>query len=542
MIQDVRYALRWLIKRPGFAAVAIGSLALGIGFNTAIFAVADALLLRPLPVAAPDRLVDLYMSGADGDVYSSMSLPDLNDLRTSTAVFDDVVGHSAMFAAVARGDRPQLLIGEVVTGNYFSMLGVSAHLGRTLTGADDDPAAPRSVVLSHSYWQREFGSDPGVIGQPLRVRGQPFTIVGVIDGAFTGLVPLLSAELWIPARFVEDVEPAGMNENVPSPTGTSRLDRRGQRWLFAKGRLKPGVTVDQARANVAVVAGQLATAYPATNKDRRMTVRPTSETRLHPDADGLMRLVVGGTMAAVGLVLVIACANLAGMLLARASARRRELGIRLAIGAGRGRIIRQLVTESVVLGLLGAGAGLVLAAWLIRTLSSFRLAAFASLSLDLRLDLRVLTFTAVAAILTGVLAGLLPALRATRRGLIADLRDAAPTSRVAGRRWSVRDVLVDRPGRRDDRARRDRGAAAAEPRGLAGRAGRLPNDRALGRLGRHGDAALHAGPEPRVLVGSGAATARAARRRARRVRVAAALLAQFQSRHDRRARPPENPR
>ena len=234
-MMDVRYALRWLIKRPGFSVVAIGSIALGIGFNTAIFAVADALLLRPLPVAAPDRLVDLYMSSADGDVHSSTSLPDLNDLRASTAVFEDVIGHSAMFAAVARGDRPQLLIGEVVTGNYFAVLGVPAHLGRTLLPADDDPAAPRVVVLSRGYWQREFGGDPGVVGRVLRVRGQPFTIVGVIGGGFTGVVPLLSAELWIPARFVEDVEPAGMNENVPSPTGTSRLDRRGQRWLFAKG-------------------------------------------------------------------------------------------------------------------------------------------------------------------------------------------------------------------------------------------------------------------------------------------------------------------
>lgn len=442
MLQDIRYACRWLIRSPGFAAVAILSLGLGIGFNTAIFAVADALLLRPLPVTAPSRLVDIYTSGSDGDTFSSNSLPDLQDLRATTSVFEGVLGYSAMFAGVARGDRARLVLGEVVTGNYFQVLGVPARLGRTLTPDDDAVGAPPVTVLSAGYWQREFDGDAGVVGQTLRIRSQPFTIVGVIDDAFTGMIPLLSPELWISVRYVENAEPAGINENVPSPTGTSRLDRRGQRWLFAKARLKPGISVDQARANVAVVAGQLAAAYPATNKDRRITVRPTSETRLHPDADGIMTLVVGGTMAAVGLVLVIACANLAGMLLARASARRREISIRLAIGAGRGRLVRQLVTESLVLGVFGAAAGLVLAAWLTRLLSAFHLPIFAALTLDLRLDARVLAFTAGVTILTGLLAGLVPALRATRPGLVTDLKGETRTERLGGRQWSARDVLV----------------------------------------------------------------------------------------------------
>ena len=442
MIQDIRYALRWLARSRGFTAVAVLSLALGIGLNTAIFSVADALLLRPLPVADPSRLVDIYTSGSDGDTYASSSLPDLQDFRANSPVFDGVIGYSAMFAAVARGDRSRLLLGEIVTGNYFRLLSVRARLGRTLTPEDDAAGATRVTAISSGYWRREFGANPNAIGQHLRIRGEQFEIVGVIDAAFTGMMPLLSPDLWIATQYVAEIEPAGINDNVPSPTGTSRLDRRGQRWLFAKARLKPGVTIEQARASLGVTAGQLAATYPQTNKDRRVTVRPTSGTRLHPEADGLIRLIVGGTMAAVGLVLIIACANVAGMLLARASARRREISIRLAIGANRGRLIRQLLTESLVLGALGALAGTLLAAWLIRVLSSFQFPIFVALTLNLRLDARVLAFTAALTIVTALLAGLVPALRSSRTGLVTDLRGGSAGERVAGRRWSARDALV----------------------------------------------------------------------------------------------------
>ncbi len=442
LVQDTRYACRWLVRSPGFAIVAILSLGLGIGFNTAIFAVADALLLRPLPVKEPARLVDVYTSGADGDTYSTNSLPDLQDYRSQTSVFDDLAGYSPMFAAVSRGDRARLVLGEIVTGSYFPMLGVSARLGRTLLPEDDEPDAPRAVVLSHRYWQREFGGDAAAIGQSLRIRGQQFSIVGVLPDEFTGMVPMLAPEIWIPVRHVEDIEPAGINESVPSPTGTSRLDRRGQRWLFSKARLKPGVTTDQARANVEVVAARLRSEHVQTSKDRRVTVRPTADTRLHPEADALLGWIVSGTMAAVGLVLIIACANIAGMLLARASSRQREISIRLAVGAARGRLVRQLLTESVLLGLLGAAVGVLLAAWLTRLLATFELPLPIALSLDLRLDARVLGFTILVALATGVLAGLAPALKATRGNLVSDLKGDVSSERFAGRRWTARDVLV----------------------------------------------------------------------------------------------------
>ena len=240
LAHDARYALRWLSRSPGFAIVAILSLGVGIGCNTAIFAVVDALLLRPLPVREPSRLVDLYTSGADGDTYSTNSLPDLLDYRQQKDVFADVAGYSPMFAGVSRGDRARLVLGEIVTGNYFSTLGVSARLGRTLLPEDDAPDATRTVVLSNRYWQREFGGESGAIGKTLRIRGQEFTVVGVLDDGFTGMVPMLAPEIWLPVRFAEEVEPAGINEIVPSPTGSTRLDRRGQRWLFVKARLTPG--------------------------------------------------------------------------------------------------------------------------------------------------------------------------------------------------------------------------------------------------------------------------------------------------------------
>ncbi len=440
--QDIRYACRGLLRSPGFASVAILSLALGIGLNTAIFAIVDALLLRPPAVAEPSRLVDIYTSGSDFDAYSTSSLPDLRDYRDQTTVFQGVAGYSPMFATVTRGDRRRLALGEIVTGNYFSVLGVTARLGRTLLPEDDAPDAPRVVVLSARSWRRDFGGEAAVIGRTLPVRGQPFTIVGVLEDDFTGMVPLLAPELWLPVRWVEDIEPAGINDNIPSPAGTSPLDRRGRRWLFSKARLKDGVSVEQARAALAIVAGRLRTDHPQTNRGRQVTLRPSSDTRVHPAGDPILAWLVTGAMAAVVLVLVCACANVAGMLLARASARRREIGVRLALGAGRSRLLRQLLTESLVLSTLGAGLGVALAWWVTRLLSTIDLPIPVALSLDLRLDARVLGFSMVAALGTGVLTGLSPALGATQRNLVTDLKREILSELGVGRRWNARDVLT----------------------------------------------------------------------------------------------------
>jgi hypothetical protein len=238
-----------------------------------------------LPVREPSRLVDIFTSGSDGDTYSTSSLPDLLDYRDQTTVFEGIAAYSPMFAGVSRGDRGRLVLGEVVSGNYFTLLGVPAGLGRTLLPADDEPNAPRAIVLSNRYWKREFGGQQDAIGQTLRIRGQQFTIVGVLDDRFTGMVPMLAPEVWVSTRYATDIEPVGINDMVPSPTGTSIIDRRGQRWLFAKARLKPNVSVAEGRAAIDVVAARLRDTYAQTNKTRRTTVVATSETRLHSRVD-----------------------------------------------------------------------------------------------------------------------------------------------------------------------------------------------------------------------------------------------------------------
>ena len=442
-LADVRFALRWLRKSPGFALVAIASLAIGIGFNTALFAIVDALLFKPLPVTAPSRLVDVFTNGSSGsERFSTSSYLDYLDLKTQNDVFEDMAGYSPMFAALNLGDRSRLAMGEAVTGNYFRVLGVGAYRGRTIVPEDDAPGAPRVAMISYRYWSRDLAGAPGAVGGTLRIRGNPYTIVGVAPPSFRGMVPVLAPEIWIPVSASLEVEPLGLHDVVASPTGTTRLDRRGDRWLFIRGRLTPGASIEQARSNVELLMSRLATAYPATNKDRLAAVKATSEVHFHPAADPVLVPVAAGLMGAVGLVLLIACANVASMLLARASGRQREIGVRRAIGASRGRLSRQFVTEALVMSVMGAAAGAVLAWWLTRLAESISLPLPFPLVLDMRLDTRVLTFTMAASLLAGLLAGLAPAVQASKPDVVAGLRGDQPLARTAGWRWTQRDALV----------------------------------------------------------------------------------------------------
>jgi predicted permease len=442
LLKDMRYALRGLSRSPGFFAVAILSLALGVGVNTAMFSLVDALLLRPLPVTSPATLVDVFTSGDTGEDYATSSYADFTDVAAQNTVFSDMTAYSPMMAPLALGDRSRVALGQIVTGNHFTLLGIQPQVGRLLAPSDDTAGAERVVVLSDRTWRREYGADPAIVGRAITLRGQSYTVAGVAPPSFTGVVPLLAPELWLPMVHAEEIDPIGISNNVPGP-GRTRLERRGMRWLFIKGRLKDGVTPAQANANLALIGQQLTAAFAQTNRDARLSGVPSQDVRmLVPQAGGVLSMGAAGVMAIVGLVLLIACANVAGMLLARASARRREISVRLAVGASRGRLVQQLLVEGLILGVFGATASVACAWALMRALTGIELPLPVDVALDLRLDARVLTFTLAIAAVTGMLSSLLPALKASRPNLVGDLRGEAPAARVGGRRWALRDGLV----------------------------------------------------------------------------------------------------
>jgi len=444
-VADVRFALRWLRKSPGFTLVAVASLAVGIGFNTALFTVVDALLFKPLPVRDVKQLVDVFTNGSGDNgsfAASTSSYPDYVDIKKQNDVFEDVCGYTAMFAPLNLADRSRLVLGESVTGNYFSVLGIGAAAGRTIQSDDDRPGAERVAMVSYRYWKRELGGSPSAIGRTIALRGDAFTIVGVTPSGFNGMISILSPDVWVPVSASLPFEPIGIHDTVPSPGGTNRLDRRGERWLWIRGRLKPGRTQAQAAANVELIMSRLAVEYPLTNKNRHMSAKATGAIYFHPAADGTLVPIAAGVMAVVGLVLLIACANVASMLLARASSRQREIGVRLAIGASRGRLVRQLMTESLVMSLVGAAAGVLFAWWALQLLQSIQLPFPIPLAFDLRIDLRVLLFTLAATGLAGLLAGLAPAVQASSPNLSSGLRGEAVVPRSASRRWTLGDALV----------------------------------------------------------------------------------------------------
>ena len=417
-LQDLRYAARTLARTPGFTAVAIATLALGIGATTAIWSVVDAVLLRPLPFPAPERLAAVWMSGGSGGERYPMSEADLRDWRARNRAFAQVSAYVETRLALTGEGEPELLSSAYVTSNFFATLGVRPFLGRGPLPEDDRPAAAAAVVLSHGLWQRRFGADPRVVGRTIALDGRQRTVLGVMPAGLAfppgGDGPV---ELW---TVLKDEPPR----------------RRGPYFLNGVARLAPGVTLDQAQAELAVVGRAIERDNPLSNAGATFLAAP-----LAADLVGNVRPALLVLLGAVGFVLLIAAANVANLLLVRAAGREREMAVRAALGAGRRRIARQLLTESVLLAAAGAGAGLLLAWWGVELLP--RLAPAALPRLDgVALDGRVLAFTALLTLATGLLFGLAPALQGSRRDLHAGLKEGSRGSESHGRRRLRRLVVA----------------------------------------------------------------------------------------------------
>ena len=443
LLNDIRYGARMLWKSKGLSAIALLSLAVGIGGNAAVFSVVNSVLFRPRALPRPTELVAIY-NGDRQQPYQSMSYPTYLELREKSGVFAGLAAYAiAKEFTLAGPDDVERVWGEVVSGNYFDVLGAQLIRGRGfLPDEDSVPGRNPVVVIGEGLWQRRFAGDPDLVGKTITLNRQSLTVVGIASPRFTGMMAGWAAEVWVPAMMIPLLEPS---------SGMDLLTSRGSQWVTLMGRLKPGVTIAQARARIDVLVAGIKAEHPEEwtgsesdpTRERSLSVLAERDTRIHPAMRAPAYAVAALLFAIVDLVLIIACINLASMLFAKAVSRRGEISVRLAVGARRGRIVRQLLTESILLSLVAGVAGTALALWGLEALTAAMpaLAAGVRMAIDLQVDWKVLLYSLAFALVTGVLFGLAPALHASRASLSSVLKDDS-TVTARFRRSRIRQTLL----------------------------------------------------------------------------------------------------
>jgi putative ABC transport system permease protein len=432
---DLRFAMRTLGKNPGFAVIGIITLALGMAVNTTIFSVINGILLRPLPVPHAEQITVLASQQGGGKELGSFSYPDFVDLREQLKGTNDLFGYQVTLAGLIIDGKGDHCIVSRVTNNYFSVLGITPAAGRLLMPTEGvTPGADPVLVLGYSYWQRRFAGDKSVVGKQAAMNGHPVTIVGVTPKEFHGTYEVIDMDAYMP-----------LSSNVTEELDSAVKDtwtKRDLRTLTVMGRLKPGVSMQQAGSLLSVAAKRIAAEHPDTDKDISARIFPEKMARPQPDPDNTLPGVAVAFMILASLVLFVACFNIANVLLVRATVRQREMAIRAALGASRGRLVRQHLTESLLLALFGGGGGLLLAIWAGAYLSSLEFGTSLPIRFDFQPDGRVVLFALSAVLLTGLIVGIVPALRVARTNVNAVLHEGGRGSSDGPRRQIARSTLV----------------------------------------------------------------------------------------------------